>query len=217
MNTCYVKAYFDWIEQTAALTDAERGRLFIAILEYARSGLEPKLGGREGILFPVFRIAIDRDNQKSKTYAQNGSVGGNSKKANCSKSKQNVANCSKNYNKDKDKDKDKDLKENSVSDETEQKKKADAFMEFAGDDNELLTALQDFEQMRRSIKKPMTGRAKKLLTDKLTDKFPRTQWTLILEQSISHCWADVYPLKGDEQGTSSKDILRMIEEGEFDD
>lgn len=216
MNTCYVKAYFDWIEQTAALTDAERGRLFIAILEYARSGLEPKLGGREGILFPVFRIAIDRDNQKSKTYALNGSFGGNSKKANCSKSKQNVANCSKNYNKDKDKDK--DLKENSVSDETEQKKRADAFSEFAGDDNELLTALQDFEQMRRSIKKPMTERAKKLLTDKLIGEFPRTQWTLTLEQSISHCWADVYPLKENEQSAaSSKDILRMIEEGEFDD
>ena len=29
----YVKAYYDWIEQTSALSDAEKGRLFIAILE----------------------------------------------------------------------------------------------------------------------------------------------------------------------------------------
>lgn len=25
MRKCYVKAYYDWIEQTAALSDAERG------------------------------------------------------------------------------------------------------------------------------------------------------------------------------------------------
>jgi hypothetical protein len=119
MNICYVKAYFDWIEQTAALSDAERGRLFIAILEYARSGLEPKLDGREGILFPVFRTTIDRDNKKSASYSENGKKGGRGNKANKSDLKQNKANESKMPNirhktQDKDKDKDKD-KDNSAS------------------------------------------------------------------------------------------------------
>ena len=119
MNICYVKAYFDWIEQTAALSDAERGRLFIAILEYARSGLEPKLDGREGILFPVFRTTIDRDNKKSAAYSENGKKGGSGNKANESDLKQNKANESKMPNirhktQDKDKDKDKD-KDNSAS------------------------------------------------------------------------------------------------------
>ena len=119
MNICYVKAYFDWIEQTAALSDAERGRLFIAILEYARSGLEPKLDGREGILFPVFRTTIDRDNKKSAAYSENGKKGGRGNKANESDLKQNKANESKIPNirrktQDKDKDKDKD-KDNSAS------------------------------------------------------------------------------------------------------
>ena len=119
MNICYVKAYFDWIEQTAALSDAERGRLFIAILEYARSGLEPKLDGREGILFPVFRTTIDRDNKKSAAYSENGKKGGRGNKANESDLKQNKANESKMPNirrktQDKDKDKDKD-KDNSAS------------------------------------------------------------------------------------------------------
>ena len=95
MNTCYVKAYFDWIEQTAALSDAERGRLFIAILEYARSGLEPKLEGRESILFPTFKVTIDRDNERSQIYADNGSLGGRGNKANESKIKLNKANESK--------------------------------------------------------------------------------------------------------------------------
>jgi hypothetical protein len=119
MNICYVKAYFDWIEQTAALSDAERGRLFIAILEYARSGLEPKLDGREGILFPVFRTTIDRDNKKSASYSENGKKGGRGNKANKSDLKQNKTNESKMPNirhktQDKDKDKDKD-KDNSAS------------------------------------------------------------------------------------------------------
>ena len=117
MNICYVKAYFDWIEQTAALSDAERGRLFIAILEYARSGLEPKLDGREGILFPVFRTTIDRDNKKSASYSENGKKGGRGNKANNSDLKQNKANESKMPNirhKTQDKDKDK-VKDNSAS------------------------------------------------------------------------------------------------------
>lgn len=117
MNICYVKAYFDWIEQTAALSDAERGRLFIAILEYARSGLEPKLDGRESILFPVFRATIDRDNKKSAAYSENGKKGGRGNKANESELKQNKANESKMPNirhKTQDKDKDKD-KDNSAS------------------------------------------------------------------------------------------------------
>ena len=113
MATCYVKAYYDWIEQTAALSDAERGRLFIAILEYARSGLEPKLDGRESILFPVFKSIIDRDAKTSTSRAESGSKGGNAK-ANAGKPKQTVANASKTPNrrqktKTEDKDNDKDV------------------------------------------------------------------------------------------------------------
>ena len=109
MRKCYVKAYYDWIEQTAALSDAERGRLFIAVLEYARSGLEPKLDGRESILFPVFRATLDRDNKISETNSKNGSLGGRGNKACESGRKQNKATESEQKaTKDKDKDKDKD-------------------------------------------------------------------------------------------------------------
>lgn len=118
MSKCYVKAYYDWIEQTAALSDAERGRLFIAVLEYARSGLDPKLDGRESILFPVFRATIDRDNKVAKINAQNGALGGRGNKAAESETKRNKATESeakptqekrhKTQEKDKDKDYDKD-------------------------------------------------------------------------------------------------------------
>lgn len=92
---CYVKAYYDWIEQMAALEDDEKGRLFIAILEYARSGEIPGNLGRESILFPVFKSVVDRDAQKSDTLAQNGAFGGRTSKANASKFKQTQANESK--------------------------------------------------------------------------------------------------------------------------
>ena len=84
---CYVKAYYDWIEQTAALEDDEKGRLFVAILEYARSGEIPDNLGRESLLFPVFKSVVDRDAQKSDALAQNGAAGGRAPKANSSKSK----------------------------------------------------------------------------------------------------------------------------------
>lgn len=94
-NRCYVKAYYDWVEQMAALEDDERGRLFVAILEYARSGAPPEMSGREAILFPVFKAVVDRDAQKSDVLAKNGATGGSASKANASKSKQMQANESK--------------------------------------------------------------------------------------------------------------------------
>ena len=112
MARCYVKAFFDWIEQTAALSDAERGRLFIAILEYARSGLDPKLDGREGILFPVFQSQIDRDKEISNIRATSGSVGGSSKP----EGKQTQAKFpNKEEEKEKEKDKDKDKEKENTS------------------------------------------------------------------------------------------------------
>lgn len=92
---CYVKAYYDWIEQTAALEDDEKGRLFVAILEYARSGEIPDTLGREALLFPVFKAVVDRDAQKSSALAQNGAAGGRVSKTNASKCKQTQANASK--------------------------------------------------------------------------------------------------------------------------
>lgn len=73
--------------------------------------------------------------------------------------------------------------------------KADAFSEFAAGDPDLLDTLHDFEKMRKASKKPMTARAKQLLVNKLRREFPPAEWIAVLEQSISHNWADVYPLK----------------------
>ena len=76
---------------------------------------------------------------------------------------------------------------------------ADAFAAFAAGDGDLLAVLKDFEKMRKSIRKPMTDRAKQLLVTKLKNEFPPEQWKSVLEQSIVKCWQDIYPLKEREQ------------------
>ena len=78
------------------------------------------------------------------------------------------------------------------------KTKADAFADFAGENKELYQALTEFEEMRKKIKKPMTDRAKTMLINKLK-QYPAETAVQMLYQSINHCWADVYDLKQDKK------------------
>lgn len=71
------------------------------------------------------------------------------------------------------------------------------FRDFANGDEELYSALREFEMMRNRIKKPMTDGAKKRLMTKLKT-FPREDWIGILNRSIDHCWQGLYPLKKEE-------------------
>ncbi len=98
----------------------------------------------------------------------------------------------------RDRDKSLDIR-NKNSDTKDKGKKADAFSELAGANPELLDALIDFERMRKSIKKPMTDRAKRMLASKLEKEFHPSIWIAVLEQSITHCWQDIYPLKSGEE------------------
>lgn len=76
-----------------------------------------------------------------------------------------------------------------------EKTRQDVFLDFAKDNAELLTALQEFEAMRTKIKKPMTDRAKKLLCNKLEKEFSPGDWVAVLDESVLHGWQSVYPLK----------------------
>jgi len=75
------------------------------------------------------------------------------------------------------------------------------FVTYAGEDNELLDLLSDFEQMRNTIKAPMTDRARKNLCSEL-DKLGRgcrERKMAILNKSILNNWKGVFPLKGEEE------------------
>jgi hypothetical protein len=207
----YVKAYFDWIEQMSALSDAEKGRLFTAILEYARSGREPENSGREGLVFPTFKATLDREAEIAAINAENGAKGGRPVKPNETENNRTKPTKTENNRKKADetgqkptyntRHKTQDTMTQDIGQKTQDNnaRTRDAFAAFAAGDGDLLAVLKDFEKMRRSIKKPLTDTAKKLLVNKLENNFPPEQWKSVLEQSIVKCWQDVYPLKEREQ------------------
>ena len=66
MARAYVPLYFSYAEQLAMLSDDERGRLILQLLEYAQAGTVPKLEptSATAMLFSCMRGQIDRDAEK---------------------------------------------------------------------------------------------------------------------------------------------------------
>ena len=56
--------YFDYRQHLAYLTDEERGKLLMALLEYGENGTEPELEGAALMAFSFIRSQMDRDAQK---------------------------------------------------------------------------------------------------------------------------------------------------------
>lgn len=57
----HIRVYYDFAEATTTLSDAEIGRLVIALIKYARNGEEVTLCGNERHLFPMLKAQIERD------------------------------------------------------------------------------------------------------------------------------------------------------------
>ena len=208
----YIKIYPDFINVVQELDNGARVRLRLAIMQYANGEEPDELTGAERIAFIVLKGQIDRDadayEANAKKQSENGKKGGRPKKPTAfSENPKNPPVFSESHSKpkkpEKEKDKDKDKEEEEDKDKDKDKsartRDADAFAAFAAGDGDLLAVLKDFEKMRRSIKKPLTDTAKKLLVNKLENNFPPEQWKPVLEQSIVKCWQDIYPLKEQEQ------------------
>ena len=116
----YIKLFLDYLEAIEPLGDAERGRLFTALLQYARPGEAPHLGGNERFLFPMMRAQIDRDSAEYKDYcekqAENGKKGGRPKKPKNPPLSGKPTASQKSQDKDEDKDEDKDKDEDGGKD-----------------------------------------------------------------------------------------------------
>ena len=73
----YFHAYHDYLTAIAPLGDAERGRLFTALLIYSATGAEPELNGNERFIFPMIASQIQREaaayDEKCKKLKSNGS------------------------------------------------------------------------------------------------------------------------------------------------
>lgn len=94
----YLKVWTSFREIISTLDDAEKGRLFDAMLLYAETGEEPEtFAGNERFLWPVARQDIDRAYEKSETCRANGSKK-KQKEAKESEPKQTEAKASLNNN-----------------------------------------------------------------------------------------------------------------------
>ena len=96
----YIKVFLSYLDAVEKLADDERGRLFTAMIEYARSGRVIELRGNEQFVFPFIRGQLDRDREAYEKKVEQcraaGQAGGISKR-----NKALLANA----NKDKDKEK----------------------------------------------------------------------------------------------------------------
>lgn len=111
----YLKVWTTFRELLEPLTDAERGRLFVAMLEYAESGAEPQLSGSERYVWPAARQSINNTRDRNEQLKANGSKPkqseaneskGKQTEAKGSKPKQSEAKRSNLFDKEKDKVKD---------------------------------------------------------------------------------------------------------------
>ena len=76
----YLKVWTDFEEVLSPLNDDEIGRLYIAMLRYARTGEEPEVfPGNESFLWAVAKRDIDTMAEKTETLRQNGLKGGRPK------------------------------------------------------------------------------------------------------------------------------------------
>lgn len=128
----YLKVWTSFREIMEPLTDDEKGRLFMAMLEYAETGVEPALTGNERYVWPTARQGIRKASEENERMKAMGAKGGRPKKADetsgqeektaetCKEAEKPTETCEnlskpietyENPYKDKDKVKDKDNKE----------------------------------------------------------------------------------------------------------
>ena len=98
-------AYHSYLKSIEPLNDAERGRLFTALLKYSSTGTAPELRGNERFVFPMMKEQIDRDAEKYEAKCAKNRE--SSAKGGAANAKRWEPNGSRTAPKDKDKDKDK--------------------------------------------------------------------------------------------------------------
>ena len=199
----FLCVYLDMLPALEGLDYPEVGRLIIAALKYARDGEQPaSLKGKETVLWPVFMSQIDRNRESYKVRCEINRNNALSK-ANRTESLRIVANRNNRIEENK-------TEQNKTEEKRKKGAKPDDFAEFAGDNADLLKALRDFSAMRSQIRKPLTPAARARLLSRLKKDFSPAEWVPVLNQSVDHCWQDLYPLKKDEppqpRRTSGKNV-----------
>ena len=111
-----------------------------------------------------------------------------------------------------------EIKRKDISNDISQRKVGEDDFEYSNNPN-LESAFKDFVAMRKSLKKPLTNNALTRLKNKL-NKLSGGNVDLaiaILNQSVDHCWQDVYELKDTTQQPIKSTPVNGPLEYEIDD
>ena len=188
-----LKVKLSWLKAMEALTDAECGRLTRGALQYALSGVAPKLNGNERMIWPVVQEDLDRQrnafDRQSETNKRNVTIR--------NESYQIVTNRNESLKRESTpptppgKETPVLLKKTSPKGESKESSLSPA----------LEQALKDFRDMRNRMHKPMTQLAVDLLVQKLQKLAPGDELKKveILHQSIENGWTGVYELKQEQK------------------
>ena len=196
----YLKVFVDFADKIEILGDAERGRLFKAMLEYASSGAEPDLRGNERFIWPTAKSEIDRQAESYKSICETNKRIATERYGTLRTVTERNEACQ-----DKDKDKDKDKCFPSY----EEKHKGASALDVA---------LNDFAEMRKKMRKPLTDRALSLTLSELEKLAPGDdeKKIAILNQSIQRGWQGVFPLKEDPKAPKKTATARMPQGDDLD-
>lgn len=183
--------------------------IVLALSSYALDGIEPdNLDAIPKALFTLMRPQIDANAKRREAGRKGGEA--NAKQIEASV-KQNEATPKQTEAKDKVKEKVKDKDKEKVK-EKEKDIAPEVAVATLDAPDEVKQSMQEFVNMRKSIKKPMTGNAVKLMYGRLVklSKDPGTQRE-ILEQSIRHSWQDVYELKDEKPRSGTNKFNNIIQ------
>lgn len=183
--------------------------IVMALSDYALDGVEPdNLEAVSKALFTLMKPQIDANAKRREAGRKGGEANAKQIEANV---KQNEATPKQAEAKDKVKDKEKEKVKEKVK-EKEKDIAPEVAVATLDAPAEVKQRMQEFVIMRKSIKKPMTGNAVRLMYGRLQklSKEPSTQCE-ILEQSIRHSWQDVYELKDEKPRSGTNKFNNIIQ------
>lgn len=137
----YLKVWVSFRESLKEYSDAEKGRLFDAMLAYAANGEEPHFTGNERFIWGSVKQTIDLTRETSEKRKTTGSMGGtaaaeNREIANGSKPQQNIANDSK-------------TEQDEPNDSSKEKKRKEK--KNLLDDDDVLSRAEEQDEYERSV------------------------------------------------------------------
>lgn len=211
----FMESYYLSIKKIS--DDLKRLKFYESIVQYGLYQEEMDFDDDlEKAYFEELKAHIDISNYQREINRENGAKGGAPK---------GNSNASKNKPKQPKTTENKPIKKNTIQSNGIQSNgiQSKSYKEklYSELPSELVNALEDFESMRKQIKKPITDKARETILKKLHEYSNGDLDIMIdiLNQSIVNCWSSVYPLQeiknnrngNQSKGLSSIDMLKMYE------